>query len=226
MDNETRALRTALASFPRSGNTWLRYLIELATGEASGSVYDDRIMPRGRDGIVIKTHLRNCSEFDRAIHLVRNPFDAIESYFHWKRDIQGDASVDWAQHVRQSAVEWREHTLHWLSQGNEGSRDRGIEARSLRRLVRYEDLRANPLRELQGVLDWLGCDAADDACRSAVEQAALERMRALHPTLGAQFFRKANVGEGRSAFDDELVHAVTATLSDLLGRFGYDRIHT
>lgn len=32
---------TALASFPGSGNTWLRYLIESVGGIYSGSVYDD-----------------------------------------------------------------------------------------------------------------------------------------------------------------------------------------
>ena len=31
---------TALASYPGSGNTWLRYLIQQATGIATGSVYN------------------------------------------------------------------------------------------------------------------------------------------------------------------------------------------
>ena len=31
---------TALASYPGSGNTWIRYLIQQATGIASGSVYN------------------------------------------------------------------------------------------------------------------------------------------------------------------------------------------
>ena len=31
---------TALASFPGSGNTWIRYLLQQATGIATGSVYN------------------------------------------------------------------------------------------------------------------------------------------------------------------------------------------
>lgn len=31
----------ALASYPGSGNTWLRYLIEGASGIFTGSIYDD-----------------------------------------------------------------------------------------------------------------------------------------------------------------------------------------
>ena len=38
---EQRHNKTALASFPGSGNTWLRYLLQQVTGIFTGSVYDD-----------------------------------------------------------------------------------------------------------------------------------------------------------------------------------------
>ena len=37
----------ALASFPGSGNTWLRYLLQQATGILTGSVYDDMELMNG-----------------------------------------------------------------------------------------------------------------------------------------------------------------------------------
>ena len=218
-----RRVRTALASFPRSGNTWLRYMIELATGAASGSVYDDRILPRGREGIVIKTHLLNRHEFDRAIHLVRNPFDAIESYYHWKRDVQGDAATGWRQHVREAAAEWRAHTSHWLAGDADRSGDEDETGQSAILLVRYEDLRANPVRELERVLNYLGCNVSKEACERAVQLAELERMRELHPTLGTRFFRKGEVGAGAAAFDDESRTVVLQIIGDLINRLGYER---
>ena len=59
----------ALASYPGSGNTWLRFLLEGATGIFTGAIYNDsRIIKAGhlgegrpfRDGstIVQKTHQR------------------------------------------------------------------------------------------------------------------------------------------------------------------------
>ena len=33
--------RTAITSFPGSGNTWFRHLIHMATGYHTGSVYED-----------------------------------------------------------------------------------------------------------------------------------------------------------------------------------------
>jgi len=106
--------RTALASYPRSGNTWVRFLLEKAVGELCGSIYKDRIMPRGGEGIAIKTHALDSDKYDRAILVVRNPFDVIESYFFWKRDVAGK-KAEWDENMRTTAAEWREHTKHWLA---------------------------------------------------------------------------------------------------------------
>ena len=38
---------TALASFPGSGNTWARYLIQQVSGYATGAVYNDDILKNG-----------------------------------------------------------------------------------------------------------------------------------------------------------------------------------
>ena len=52
------------------------------TKKNSGSIYRDRVMPRGDDGVVIKTHALDAHRYTRAVHIVRNPFDAIASYYH------------------------------------------------------------------------------------------------------------------------------------------------
>ncbi|PIK38909.1 putative WSC domain-containing protein 2 [Apostichopus japonicus] len=84
----------ALASSPGSGNTWLRYLIERATGIYSGSIYDDKeLMKGGFVGekqrpytgrtIVVKMHeIKRPLKINRTILLVRDPYDAILSDFN------------------------------------------------------------------------------------------------------------------------------------------------
>ena len=76
-----------LASFPGSGNTWARYVIERATGYFTGSIAEDGTLfeggfkgefenvDNGRT-ILIKSH-RPIKRCDGAILLVRNPYDAI-----------------------------------------------------------------------------------------------------------------------------------------------------
>lgn len=90
----------ALVSFHGSGNTWLRYLIEQATGYFSGSIYCDSILKKVFPGeavasgnvVVVKTHHADArtlpkdvqistgqEKYHKAIVLVRNPYDALVS---------------------------------------------------------------------------------------------------------------------------------------------------
>ena len=49
--------QTLLVSFPGSGNTWARYLIECATGIFTGSVYDDLALEE--KGLYISTCIKH-----------------------------------------------------------------------------------------------------------------------------------------------------------------------
>ena len=44
-------------------------------------------------------------------------------------------------------------------------------------LVRYEDLRRDPVLGLHGMLEWLGAAAGAEAVREAVERARIDRLR-------------------------------------------------
>lgn len=78
----------ALVSYPGSGNTWLRYLLQQVTGVVTGSIYMDYgLRVHGfpaenvTDGsvLVVKTHAvpMDSDKFKSAILLIRNPRDAI-----------------------------------------------------------------------------------------------------------------------------------------------------
>ncbi|XP_011405846.2 PREDICTED: WSCD family member CG9164-like [Amphimedon queenslandica] len=96
--NGSRRSPVALVSFPGSGNTWVRGLLELATSICTGSIYCDREL-RAKDftgeglysgsALVVKTHRYNIyfgsrvrrqkPLFSSAVFLVRDPFDALVS---------------------------------------------------------------------------------------------------------------------------------------------------
>lgn len=89
---------TALASFPGSGNTWLRYLLEQVTGVFTGSQDCDIVLKasgllgegvQSSNVLVVKTHKPSDliettpkRHFKAAVVLVRNPFDAILAEYH------------------------------------------------------------------------------------------------------------------------------------------------
>ena len=105
--NKQRKHPVALASFPGSGNTWMRFLIEQGTRVYTGSVYKDAALNSTYPGeglddtqlIAVKTHYPcpNCwtyqrcpvcagglpvTDADAAVFLLRSPFDALLAEFH------------------------------------------------------------------------------------------------------------------------------------------------
>ena len=113
----------ALVSYPGSGNTWIRYLVEAATGVFTGSIFNDKSILRAghygeardyRDGTTIlqKTHHRalyvsqyknyglawrrhHVQQFSgRGVLVIRNPYKAILSYWNFKNTKSHTKTVD------------------------------------------------------------------------------------------------------------------------------------
>ena len=83
-----------IASYPRSGNTWCRFLLaEILTNHTTGFDSIDKVGPTGRPsqqvalpllpgcGRLIKTHEQYRKEYANAIYLVRDVRDVVLSYY-------------------------------------------------------------------------------------------------------------------------------------------------
>ncbi|XP_078682313.1 WSCD family member GA21586-like [Branchiostoma floridae x Branchiostoma belcheri] len=125
---------TALVSFPGSGNTWLRYLVQQATGILTGSVYKDLELKRhgfpaegciNGSVVLVKTHEfggnNSFKHFDKTILMVRDPYDAILAEFN--RHYGGHngfaararyKSQAWRDFVEGKSQTWSNTFLDWL----------------------------------------------------------------------------------------------------------------
>ncbi|XP_076369242.1 WSCD family member CG9164-like [Tachypleus tridentatus] len=124
----------ALASFPGSGNTWIRYLVQQATGYLTGSIYKDfSLMKNGfpaesiNNGSVIfvKTHEWGApvrQQYQKAVLVVRDPYDALLAEFNRRAGGHlGHASRDrftkdkvWRKFVEISIRNWMHTIVDWL----------------------------------------------------------------------------------------------------------------
>lgn len=122
-----------LVSLPGSGNTWVRGLLETATGICTGAVYCDiSLRARGfigeyiRSGhvLVVKTHTGspmwskggmlnlgglkdNVGIFGSAILLIRNPFDSLVA--EWNRKVANKfrvRTIELDSHIKAAGREW------------------------------------------------------------------------------------------------------------------------
>lgn len=200
--------RTALASFPRSGNTWLRSLLEVSTNEQSGSIYQDPVLRRSNDGIVIKTHALDAFRYTHALHLIRNPFDAIYSFYLYKGQVE-NKQVDWDAHVVSTAELWKQHTQYWEF----------CRIPVLR--TRYEDLSADTHNELKRILNWMRFECSSQSIDNAIEASNIQMLRKANPGVGEKFFREGKIGDGILHFSDKQKDYIYENLKDLLINLKY-----
>jgi Sulfotransferase domain/7 transmembrane sweet-taste receptor of 3 GCPR len=161
---------TLLASYPRSGNTYVRSLLESITGFVTLSdTRADRplsIALANQHGLVgeglaqapiCKTHWperMGCCKYkaSRVILLVRNPYDVIDSYWHLNAtnthtkkvtpQVYKDHQAMFQALVRNEVHVWSEFLEFYQQQSVPVL------------LVRYEDLILNPQREMRQMLEF------------------------------------------------------------------------
>ncbi len=182
-----------LASFERSGSTWLRFLLcELLTGDSAAFERINSVIPEmGRQaGIppvlpgkhrLIKTHESYRPVYHRAIYLVRDLRDVLLSNFarmeemDFVRFFSADRSLDGylAAFLKGKTApfgSWQHHVNSWF--------DSPLEARGDLLTIRFENLRKDTEPNLARIVNFLGIKADSEALRRAIENNSLERMRA------------------------------------------------
>src|SRR3954451_5709923 len=90
-----------------------------------------------------------------------------------------------------------------------------------KRLIKYEDLRADQLGGVRAVLDWLGLRASDEQVRAMVERHEFERLPA--DQRGAdRFYRAATPGLWRENLSEAEQEAVMGVIGPKLHDLGYE----
>ena len=216
-----------LVSYPKSGNTWMRYLmayatwpelidvdlVEMAAYMPSFRLEHDKAMMQDPDAPcnqlkhrIIKEHTvydKNAAlHIKRAIYIARDGRDAMVSYWHFCNQRDG-TSIPFSEFIELSAKPehsygpWREHVLGWLNAP--------LKAKLV---LRYEDMLANTELCLRQALDFAEIEATDSAIENAVRRASFDSMRKLEKTKGlnleqlknVEFVRKGKTGSWKETF--------------------------
>jgi hypothetical protein len=222
---------TFIVSYPRSGNTWTRFLIanllhpeELVTFASIERLIPDaeaqssRSLKKVARPRFIKSHEYFDHRYPRVVYIVRDPRDVVLSYYHFQRKYrQIDDQYPLERYVgdfvngRPTPPDWGtwgENVGTWLSAR---ANDQGF------LLLRYEDIMENPTRELGRIAGFLGVDASPQRLESAITRSSVERMRELEQKQTDQwvstknrrkdipFIRTAFIGEWKSALSTDSV---------------------
>jgi len=182
---------TFLVSYPRSGNTWTRFLIanllhpdrRVAFSNIDGLFPDlgavsSRALKRIPRPRFIKSHEYFDPRYPKVIYLARDPRDVAVSHYNFMRKggfVDDSCPLErwvseWFVPGSSYDVPWGDHVASWLA-------TRANHSSFL--LIRYEDLREDPVAELLRIATFLGAPANPQALAEAVEKSAVKRMREL-----------------------------------------------
>lgn len=239
---------TFLVSYPKSGNTWARFLIAnlLRPDEKIDFSNVNRMIPgnevtRNRDLMrmprprVIKSHQYFDARYPRVIYIVRDPRDVVVSQYHFqrKRNVVAD-QFPLAEYVTRFVAgqasfygSWGEHVASWLAtrHGRPGFL-----------LLRYEDMVEDTPRELTKIASFLGLSASPEAIAQAVERSSADRMRSLEKSQAQlftstkntrqdiPFVRAAKAGGWRSALPEECALQIDEAWGHLIQWLGYEPV--
>ncbi len=236
-----------LASFPRSGNTWLRAIFgALTVGRSIKSLEElDRIVPEDEVPMVrwwmaptqfrfVKTHAnflwerRDFAAARGLVYIVRDPRDVVLSHYRYLQglhDYPGDLIGfvdDWLS-GRIYPGTWLQHVRSWT--------DAGPVRNTRLFVVRYEDLR----RDCHGVIGRI-CERFElpfsgPEIQAAVAQATLGEMkrkeacgmRATEIRPGFEFIGQGPTGWGTSMLEPKLLTRLENDCQEGMARFGYSR---
>jgi hypothetical protein len=245
-----RADDTFLVSYPRSGNTWTRFLVAnlVRPQEAASFANIERVVPdaeaqssRYMRGMasprMIKSHTYFDPRYPRVIYIVRDPRDVALSYYDFSRKYrQIEDSYPLERYIADFVTghlisadwgTWGENVASWVFA-------RGARPGFL--LLRYEDMQAHPERELTRIAKFLGIEASSELLQTTLERSSADRMREMETTQGKDwvstkdkrtdipFIRTASAGGWRSKLGRESVAQIESAWGNIMPQLGYELV--
>lgn len=222
-----------LVSYPKSGNTWLRFLLSsylckvldlplqtnwFTIGSIIPDIHVDRkidvagLLKEKYGSRIIKSHSHFSKAYRRIIYIVRRPEDAIAScYNYYKVNQYIDQNMpfsDFCEHELRGVDRWNDHVIGWLGEYSDKNEIRCFS---------YEDLIQKTEETFVQIIDLLGLPYIEEHVKFALENSSIDNMRASEAKHKSQlalhyqkesFVGKACVGSSKERITDAEIESV------------------
>jgi hypothetical protein len=239
---------TFIVSYPRSGNTWTRFLVANLLHPAQDVTFanierlvpdceaqSSRYLKRVPGPRVIKSHEYFDHRYPRVIYVVRDPLDVVLSYYDFARKYRhvGDTYslesyvTDFVTGKLSSADwgTWGENVGSWISTRN--GQDSFL-------LLRYEDMLQDPSLAVSKMAAFFRILLDEAGIENVVKLSSAQRMRELEQLQANQwvstqdkrsdipFVRTAASGFWKSKLDPKSVVEIETAWGPLMTMLGYE----
>ncbi len=236
---------TFLVSYPKSGNTWTRFLVANLIHKGSPVTFANielivpdnvkntrkelKRIPRPR---IVKSHEYFDPRYKKVIYIVRDPRDVVVSYYHYhlktrviadgypmdlyvSRFVAGDVDA---------YASWKDNVSTWLA-------TRENDPSFL--LLRYEDMLQRPVEETKKIANFLNIERTMAELEAAIEHSSADRMREMESKQANEwvntkttrkdipFVRTATAGGWKKTLTPELAAKIEIAWGPLMQKLGY-----
>ena len=231
---------TFLVSYPKSGNTWVRFILSNLMFPDSITDFkniDSRIpdvhnlnglkILRASEPRILKSHFAFKPEYPKVIYIVRDPRSVAISEYHYLQRVGnplGKLPFDeffpvFLKGHNRLYGNWGEHVYSWYygSQFNKGNF----------MIIRYEDMLESTEVKVQEMADFLNFNASEKSVQEALKKSSFEEMKKLeqktdrHKKSKIPFVRKGDKGEWQNMFTENQEAELNDVFKEPLKLMGY-----
>ncbi|TWE00624.1 sulfotransferase domain-containing protein [Peribacillus frigoritolerans] len=232
-----------IVSYPRSGNTWVRFLIGTLyfnlkidwknIEEYVQDIYhhDDSQLLKFKSPRLLKSHSSYDKRYNKVIYIVRDVRDVVISYYYWHlkmSNYQNTFDEFFYEFIAGKCPfqDWDKNVTSWIKNKNK------VENGFL--LLRYEDLKHNTFEQLKNIADFLSIQRDGAELNSAITWASFENMRRLETEQQSEvkrfknsdhyipFIRQGKSGNWQNILSDIQKQIIKERFGDLLYELGYE----
>lgn len=236
-----------IVSYPKSGNTWARFLLakSILGANVSWSTVDkvvpdiyrmsDRQLRKIRRPRIIKSHHPFDSRYKKVIYIVRNPEDVLSSYFYFhlkyksnkysdNRDSFLEFTYDFVRGNLDDFGTWNENVSSWIQCAADDCDSILV--------CRYEDMLTHPAQELGKMLAFLDVQVDPKILDDALIWGSKSNMATLESNeLESPLFKNSNSSykfvssdydkQSRIALSDVQKTLLRDSFGDMMESLGY-----
>jgi hypothetical protein len=226
-----------LNCYPRSGLTWLAFLLAQLLKSDPRERLDlnsfEKYVPPASElasqpptgpSQIVRCHSQYAPGWNKVVYLLRDPRDTLVSYWHFEKLVSRDFNLPLADFLRSNdhwPCEWDRHVAGWTQPGRQPNLV----------IVRYEELHTDPFAALQRVQKLAGTKWSPAQVEAAIEASRFEHMRAAEERISSvratveppeHFVRRGRVGSWQEEMGYTELRIIEEKYGKVMRQVGYE----